>query len=87
MWHTWTMAKGWESKSVESQIESSESEKPKLSLDQRAAELLRKQKELDDLQLSRIRILREIEGARNPRHRESLTAALQFLDEKIAKLQ
>ena len=80
------MAKGWESKSVESQIEENKSQKTTSSPAQREAEQLRLQSERGDLQLSRIRILREIEAATNPRHRESLTAALKFLDDKIAKL-
>ena len=86
MWHNRNMAKGWESKSVESQIEEAKSQKTTTSPAQRDAERLRKQSERNDLQLSRIRVLRELEAAKNLRHRESLTAALKFLDEKIAKL-
>jgi len=55
---------------------------PKLSEAQ-----LRLQRERESVELSRGRILRELEAARHPRHREQLTQALSFLDEQILKLQ
>ena len=76
------MARGWESKSIESQIEAAEARRadatPRLS----AEELKR-----NSLLLSRTRILREIAAARHPRHRETLEASLKFLDEKLAELR
>jgi len=55
---------------------------PKLSEPQ-----IRLQRERESVELSRGRILRELEAARHPRHREQLAQALQFLDEQILKLQ
>lgn len=80
------MARGWESKSVESQVESAESRKAAWSAKQRTPEQIRQQKEREGLELSRTRILRELVAATNPRHREQLEAALKFLDDKITKL-
>lgn len=47
---------------------------------------LRREQECRDLQLSRIRIVNDLEVATNPNHRKSLEAALAHLDQKIAKL-
>lgn len=78
------MARGWESKSVESQIEdvASRSDRGDSStLEQR--ELQRKR---DSLELSRRRILHELEAARSAIRRTSLEQALAFLDEELRKL-
>jgi hypothetical protein len=79
------MARGWESKSVESQIESAQS-RNRAKGPQPAPEQTARQRERASLELSRKRVLADIEAARHPRHREMLEAALKFLDEKIAKL-
>lgn len=79
------MARGWESKSVESQREEAKVKTP------RAAPLTADQLEVNrkrqSLMLSRTRVLNDIESASNPRYRESLTQALGFLDEQLAKLE
>lgn len=78
------MARGWESKSVESQIEETDRR-----LD-RGALLTPEQRRLEEkragLELSRRRVLREIEATRSPVRRDSLEQALAFLDEEIRKL-
>ncbi len=50
-----------------------------------AQEVVR-QRELESLELSKVRVLRDIEASNNPRYRESLEAALRHLEEKIAAL-
>lgn len=78
------MARGWESKSVESQIESADRRSDQgefLTAEQR--ELRRKR---DSLELSRRRVLQEIETTRSPARRTSLEQALAFLDQEIEKL-
>jgi hypothetical protein len=79
------MARGWESKSVESQIESAESRPSPAGARQTEDELARV-RERESLQLSRVRVLHDLEGARNPNYRASLEAALRHLDGKIAAL-
>jgi hypothetical protein len=78
------MARGWESKSVESQIEETDRR-----LDQ-GAFLTPEQRKIEEkragLELSRRRVLQEIEGTRSPVRRASLEQALSFLDEEIRKL-
>lgn len=80
------MARGWESKSVESQMDAAEDRKAasnRRKLDETQTQL---ERERESLQLSRERILREMEAARHPKHREQLAEALFFLDERLAKL-
>ncbi len=80
------MARGWESKEVESQMEAAqerlrEAQRPKLP-----AEEMQRQSEIESLQLSRKRVLDDMEAARNPKYRAMLQKSLSFLDEKIAAL-
>jgi hypothetical protein len=77
------MARGWESKSVESQIESAG------SLDRSEAatreELKRRQKR-ESLELSRRRVLQEMATTRSEVRRASLEQALAYLDHQIEEL-
>ena len=80
------MARGWESKDVEAQVESGKEPmaapgKAKKSLDQ-----LEKDRERQGLELSRKRILNDLETATHPNHRKSLEAALAHLEGKIKEL-
>ncbi|HEV7516295.1 MAG TPA: hypothetical protein VGR07_08345, partial [Thermoanaerobaculia bacterium] len=78
------MARGWESKSVESQIEDAAlgtERRDPLTPEERGV----KQKR-DSLALSRRRVLKDIEAARSPIRRTSLEHALAFLDEELKKL-
>jgi len=80
------MARGWESKSVEGQIESFESDRSsgvKKRVSSADVELLRKR---SSLQLARSRILQNLESVQSPRYREILNAALADLDAKLLKL-
>jgi len=81
------MARGWESKAVESQIESAgeraSARLAHIELTEQQAEAIR---ERDCLQLSRIRILNDLQSAMNPKYREMLQKSLQFLDDKLAAL-
>ena len=79
------MARGWESKSVEAQIESasekSSQHQPALTAEQ-AAKLQRK----TGLLLSRKHVLQQLETAQNVRHRKMLEQALADLDNQLADL-
>jgi hypothetical protein len=80
------MARGWESKSVESQMESARSDHPQAK-GTPIPEQQARRRELDGLELSRTRVLHDLAAATHPRHRESLEAALKFLEDKIASLK
>jgi len=80
------MARGWESKSVEEQIELAAEKAAVLKNNKEinAADAARK-RELESLQLSRTRVIQDMASAVNPRYREQLQKSLDFLDEKLAK--
>ena len=91
MCQTIRMARGWESKDVEAQVESAQvesGEAPKghYGNNTKSPEQLRRELERKDLQLSRIRIAHDLDSATNPNHKRSLEAALAHLDKKIADL-
>lgn len=50
-------------------------------------EQLRKESEIETLELNRRRVLHDLEAASNPRHKEMLRNSLQYLDEKLAALK
>jgi len=80
------MARGWESKDVESQVEATEAPKQKLGPGPKSPEQLMREQERKDLQLSRTRVANDLASATHPNHRKSLEAALAHLDKKIAGL-
>jgi hypothetical protein len=81
------MARGWESKSVESQIEAAESQvRPPFDegVPAEKLELLRKR---ETLNLSRTRVLRELETSQNPRYRNLMEKALADLNSELRSLE
>ena len=80
------MARGWESKDVESQVETTQFPKQKTGTGSKTPEELKRDEERKDLQLSRTRIVNDLATATHPQHRKSLEAALAHLDKKIADL-
>lgn len=80
------MARGWESKDVESQAEATQAPEHKSSSSAKTPEQLMREQQRKDLQLSRTRIVNDLAGATHPNHRKSLEAALAHLDKKIAEL-
>ena len=79
------MARGWESKQVESQIEDGQEKHPVVgapkSADDKEAE-----REKQNLLLSRAYIQHQIESSSNDRYTESLNKALEEIDRKLADL-
>jgi hypothetical protein len=72
------MARGWESKAVEGQIQIAETEKADKPKNQRSPADLEINRQREVLTLSRSRVLR--------RYTEQLNRALSDLDEQLAKL-
>ena len=81
------MARGWESKSVESQIESAEDRRAASRSREVTAVEAQRIQQRESLLLSRTRVLRDLEEAINPRYRKVLEGALQHLDEKLSELK
>ena len=79
------MARGWESKSVEAQIEASNSE-PSRNQAPASAEELQSRNKKTDLMLSRKRVLQQLERSSSERYSELLRRTLADLDEQIAAL-
>lgn len=80
------MARGWESKSVESQIEAAEERAALAKLTKLSAEESERKQQRESLLLSRTRVMHDLETSKNPRYRVTLEAALKHLDDKIAAL-
>jgi hypothetical protein len=79
------MAKGWESKSVEEQQsearDASKPAKPRMTAEQIAQKQSR-----NTLEMSRQRVMQQLQVACNPNHRSMLEKALADLNEQISKL-
>jgi hypothetical protein len=82
------MARGWESKSIEAQIDMAEQQRRSSAIlqtkpDPVKLEMLRKK---ETLQLSRIRVVRELDTALNPRYKAQLNKALADLDAQLSTI-
>ncbi len=78
------MARGWESKSVESQIEDKRSAGESKS--ERTREDIEHERKRESLESSRRGVARELENSRSPVHRAALEQALKHLDDELARL-
>lgn len=79
------MARGWESKSVELQMESALAHRPVGPV--LTAEERERVRQRESLLLSRTRVLNEMEKTANDRYRAILAASLEFLDQKLKLLE
>jgi len=79
------MARGWESKSVEAQIESSNVRRsgPK---NQPTPEQMQNERKRDSLLLHRTRVLRDIENCSDERYRKTLADGLSYLESQLTAL-
>lgn len=78
------MARGFESKQVESQQEEAQRKKtPGKTLTPEEAQKLDRRRTLE---LSRARLIADLQRASNPAHRQMLEQALAALDEQLAAL-
>jgi len=79
------MARGWESKSVEAQIDMAEVHHhradPEKKADPKKLQLIRQR---ETILLSRTRVVRELENAQNPRYKVVLSKALADLDAQLS---
>ena len=80
------MARGWESKSVEAQIEESISEPSRSKTPPVSAEELQSKSKKKDLMLSRKRVLQQLERSSSERYSELLHRTLADLEAQIAEL-
>ena len=81
------MARGWESKSVEDQIDAAKADRD-AQIKPRLTPQRREQMELkQSLVLSRAQTLRRLNAATNDRYRAQLQSALDHLDAQLAQIE
>jgi hypothetical protein len=80
------MARGWESKSVESQIESAQSRPRPAAGVSLSASQITIVREKENLTLSRTRVMRELESSKNPRYVALLTRELKAIEKILGSL-
>ena len=79
------MAKGWESKGVESQVQDFEEERENEKKTISAADLdLQRRRKV--LELSRARVEKDLQNQQNPRYRDQLMHALADIDAQLQDL-
>lgn len=81
------MARGWESKAIEDQIQERDSRLRRKDARYESSPVVRARGEqLESLRLSRARTLQQLQRATNKTHREMLERALGALDAEITSL-
>ena len=80
------MARGWESKAVADQLEERESRQQQPSKTETTREQRMLKERLDSLQLSRSRLLHQLEHARHPAHRNVLLNGLKAVEKEIEEV-
>jgi hypothetical protein len=78
------MARGWESKSVEAQIDMAEARRTRVRPKAPNPEILEVIRKKETILLSRTRVVRELGAAQNPRYQAVLKKALADLDAQLS---
>ena len=81
------MARGWESKAVEEQIESKTTEFVAVTKKKRTPDQVQKLIEKRNLEAARAKVHHEIASTHNERYKEMLARSLKDLDIKLAALE
>ena len=81
------MARGWESKAVEEQIESKASTFVAATKKARTPDQVQKLIEKRNLEAACAKVRHEIASTQNPRYQEMLARSLSDLESKLAKLE
>lgn len=79
------MARGWESKSVESQM--ADRQEPVTRREPFSAEERERRTRQESLEMSRRRVERELGTARSETHRTALEHALHHLDDELSRVK
>ena len=80
------MARGWESKSVEAQIDMAETRHTVRSERAQTTETVEAIRKKESILLSRTRVVHDLEAAQNPRYKAVLHKALAELDAQLSAL-
>lgn len=80
------MARGWESKSVEEQIQAAGERFPEPQRERLTAEQIEIERKRDGLLLQRRRVLRELANCTQQRYRQTLENGLAYLEQQLREL-
>jgi hypothetical protein len=80
------MARGWESKAVEGQVQEFQSKEDRQNKKQVSQDQLETQRKRGVLLLSRARVAKQLQSSKDPRYGEQLRRALADLDAQLAKM-
>jgi hypothetical protein len=80
------MARGWESKSVEAQIDMAEAQTATIQTFAPSPDTLELIRKKENILLSRTRVVRDLDSAQNPRYKAVLTKALAELDAQLTSI-
>jgi hypothetical protein len=78
------MARGWESKSVESQIDAAQNDRPDANKPHLTPEQAKFGREREVLRAARARVLQQLEVTTNPRYARLLEDELRSIDTRLA---
>jgi hypothetical protein len=85
MWQV--MARGWESKGVESQMEAARSDQEASSKEHVTTEKADAHRKKETILLARTYLLQQLQSSQNPRHREIIEKALADLQKQLASIE
>ncbi|MFZ3333231.1 MAG: hypothetical protein WA197_21510 [Candidatus Acidiferrales bacterium] len=80
------MARGWESKAVEGQVQEFQSKEDRQNKKQLSQAQVETRRQTQVLLLARARVEKQLQSNQDPRYREQLTRALADLDAQLAEL-
>jgi hypothetical protein len=80
------MARGWESKAVEGQVQEFQSKEDRQNKKQVSQDQIETRRKRGVLLLSRARVEKQLQASQGPRYREQLERALADLDAQLAQL-
>jgi hypothetical protein len=80
------MARGWESKAVEGQVQEFQSKADRKNRKQISQDQIEARRKRGVLMLSRARVAKQLQSSQGPRYREQLERALADLDAQLAQL-
>ena len=81
------MARGWESKAVEGQVQEFQEKDDGNKRRQLSPEQLESRRKREVLLLSRSRVQKDLQSSQNARHRDQLNRALADLESQLAALK
>jgi len=82
------MARGWESKSVEEQMENARQQKQKKDASAvHSTKHVHHSRQHENLVLARARLVKDLETTDNPRYKQFLEASLADIDKQIAETE